>query len=354
MTMKAAVTYGMRDIRYEDYPKPKCPKDSILVKIHACAICGTDKRIYTIGDYRAEYPVIIGHEISGEVVEVADGVTSVKVGDRVCVAPGHGCGYCRACKRGAPNLCVDPHPSLGFKLDGGFAQYIAVPEHIFRLGFVNKIPENLSYDEAAMSEIIACCLNAQKNTVVNKGDTVLILGAGPAGIIHSILSTLKGAEKVILAQRSRFRLEQAEKLFGDYITRTVVMSEEDLEKIIEEETNGYGIDCAFVCAPSASAQELAIKVAGPQGRINFFGGLPRDNRMITVDGNEVHYKELVITGASSSLPENNREALKLLSEKKIDGKKMVTDIYPLSKAQEALQFAEDGSCIKVVLHPWAE
>jgi|LSQX01.1.fsa_nt_gb L-iditol 2-dehydrogenase len=354
MTMKAAVTHGIRDIRYEEYPKPKCPENSILVKIHACAICGTDKRIYTVGDYRAQYPVIIGHEIAGEVVEVAQGVTSVKIGDRVCVAPGHGCGYCKACKLGAVNLCVNPHPSLGFTLDGGFAQYIAVPEHIFRLGFVNVIPGNLSYDEAAMSEIIACCLNAHKNTAVEEGDVVLILGAGPAGIIHAMLSTLKGASKVILAQRSRFRLDQAEALFPEYISRTVAMDEEDLDRIIAEETEGYGVDCTFVCAPSKDAQENAIKLSGPRGRINFFGGLPKGNHIIAVDANTVHYKELVITGASSSLPETNREALRLLSEGKINGKKLITDTFPLSRVQEALELAESKACIKVVLHPWEQ
>ncbi len=353
-TMKAAVTYGIRDIRYEDYEMPKCPEGSILVKVHACAICGTDKRIYTVGDYRAQYPVIIGHEIAGEVVEVAPGITSVKVGDRVCVAPGHGCGHCRACKSGSPNLCVTPHPSLGFKLNGGFAQYIAVPEHIFRLGFVNKIPENLTYDEASMSEITACCINGHRTSPVAKGDTVLILGAGPAGIIHAILSKLEGAEKVIVAQRSSFRLEQAKELFGDYVDRTVCMTEENLEDVVQKETDGYGVNVVYVCAPSHSAQELAIKVAGPHGKINFFGGLPKTDGIVSFEGNLVHYKELFITGASSSLPETNREALKLLSEHKIDGNKLITHKMSLEKIAEALAIAESRSCIKVVLHPWEE
>lgn len=354
MKMKAAVCYGMRDIRVEDYEMPQCPEGSILVKVHACAICGTDKRIYTIGDYRAQYPVIIGHEIAGEVVEVAKGVTSVKVGDRVCVAPGHGCGYCKACKAGAPNLCVNPHPSMGYKLNGGFAQYIAVPEHIFRLGFVNKIPENLSYDEASMSEIIACCLNAHRTSKVNKGDTVLIIGAGPAGMIHAILSKLDGAEKVILAQRSTYRLEQAKKLFPDAVDRTVAMNDEDLAAVVKEETDGYGADVVYVCAPSHKAQEQAIQLAGPHGRVNFFGGVPKDDGIVSFEANLVHYKELFITGASSSLPETNREALELLSKHLIDGKKLVTNKFPLEKMKEALELAEARECVKVVVHPWEE
>ena len=349
--MKAGVVYGIRDLRYEDINKPKLIDGSVLVKIHSCAICGTDKRIFTVGDPRAQYPVVIGHEIAGEIVEVSDKVKDFKVGDRVCVAPGHGCGYCKACTSGYPNLCVDPHPSMGYKIQGGFAEYIAVPEHIFRLGFVNRIPENLSYDEASMSEIIACCLNAHKNTAVHKGDVVLILGAGPAGIVHSVISKLKGASKVILAQHSHYRLEKAKALFPDAIDRVVALGEESLEDVIKEETGGFGADVIFVCAPSSQAQVQAISLAGPQGRINFFGGLPKNDKVISFDANQIHYKELHISGASSSLPESNREALNLLSRPLIDGNKLITHRFPLSDINEAFRIAESRNCVKIVINP---
>ena len=349
MTMKAAVVYGFNDLRIEQVPVPETPEGSIRIKVEACAICGTDKRIYKIGDYRADYPVIVGHEIAATVESVSPGVTSVKEGDRVCVAPGHGCGYCAACKSGYPNVCSNPHPSLGYKLSGGFAEYMAVPEHIFRLGFVNKIPENLSFRQASMSEIIACCLNAQDNAMVQKGDTVLIIGAGPAGIIHSHLAKLRGAERVIVTQRSKFRLERAKELFSDVIDEIIPSTEVDLTERVMELTNGLGVDVVFVCAPSREAQETALRLAGPRGRVNFFGGLPRDDRFVSVDSNNLHYKELFISGASSSRPAGNIEALRLLSEKKIDPDKLITNVYSLDEIDKGFVDMENKDCIKVVI-----
>ena len=142
-------------------------------------------------------------------------------------APGHGCGECRMCRAGQPNVCLNPFPSLGYKVNGGFEEYFAVPENIFRLGFVNPIPQSLSFRQASMSEIIACCLNGQRNSPVREGDVVLIIGAGPAGIIHSQLARRRGAGKVILTQRSRPRLDLAAERFA--VDRIIPSSEEDLE-----------------------------------------------------------------------------------------------------------------------------
>ena len=207
--MKAAVLYAKADLRLEEAAVPAVPSGSIRIKVEACAICGTDLRIYRKGDHRAEYPVVVGHEIAGVVDGVADGVTSVKAGERVTVAPGHGCGQCRMCRIGQPNVCTRPLPSLGFKVNGGFAQYMAVPENIFRLGFVNPIPNTLSFEQASMSEIIACCINAQNNSPVREGDIVLIIGCGPAGIIHSQLARRNKARKVLVTQRGPARLEDS-------------------------------------------------------------------------------------------------------------------------------------------------
>jgi L-iditol 2-dehydrogenase len=317
------------------------------VRVRACAICGTDIRIYRKGDHRAQYPVVAGHEIAGVVDAVAPGVTGVKEGERVCVAPGHGCGRCRMCRQGQPNVCLTPYPSLGYKVNGGFEEFFAVPENIFRLGFVNPIPPELSFPQAALSEIIACCLNAQRNTPVREGDVVLVLGSGPAGIIHSQLARLKGARKVLLAQRSRARLELAAARFP--VDRTIASSEEDLEKAVLEESGGEGADVVYVCAPSAEAQETAVRLAAPRGRVNLFGGLPKGGNLISLDANVVHYKELFLGGASSSLPEDNREALRLLATRAIDPDKLITHSFPLGDILRAFDVAESRQGIKVVV-----
>lgn len=348
--MKAAVVHGQGDLRLEDRPVPDVPAGSIRVKVQACAICGTDLRIYRKGDYRAAYPVVVGHEIAGVVDAVAEGVGSVKEGDRVCVAPGHGCGHCRMCRSGFPNVCTQPFPSLGYKVNGGFAQYMAVPENIFRLGFVNPIPPGLTFNQAAMSEIIACCLNAQENSPVRPGDVVLVMGCGPAGIVHAQLARLKGARKVIVTQRSKERLVQAKAKFN--IDRTVASSEEDLTAAVMAETDGAGADVIFVCAPSAEAQEQATQLVAPRGRINFFGGLPKGGNVIRLDANALHYKEFFIAGASSSMPAGNRLALELLAARTLDPDKFITHTFPIDKIHAAFDVVESRQAIKVVVNPW--
>lgn len=350
-TMLAAVVYGQNDLRLMRVPVPRALPGSILIKVEACAICGTDMRIYKKGDYRAQYPVITGHEIAGTVVETAEGVQSVKVGDRVCVAPGHGCGHCRMCLAGQPNVCLTPHPSLGYKLNGGFAEYMAVPEHIFRLGFVNPIPEELTFEQASMSEIIACCVNAHRNAPVHPGDQVLIFGAGPAGIIHAHLARLEGAKKIILTQRSRMRLDMVARRFPGLTDRLIASDEEDMETAVLEETGGAGADAVYVCAPSASAQEQGLKLAANRGRVNFFGGLPKDDCYVRLNANDLHYKEFFVSGASSSLPETNREALELLRTRRIDPDKLITHVLPLSRIDEGFALMEGRNCIKVVIKP---
>ncbi|MBI3945970.1 MAG: alcohol dehydrogenase catalytic domain-containing protein [Armatimonadetes bacterium] len=348
--MRAAIVHAMGDLRIEDVALPEVPAGSIRVRVGACGVCGTDLRIYRKGDHRAQYPVIPGHEIAGVVDAVAPGVTAVREGDRVCVAPGHGCGACRMCRQGQPNVCTQPFPSLGYKVNGGFAEYLAVPENILRLGFVNPIPASLTFQQAAMSEILACCLNAQRNSPVREGDRVLIIGAGPAGILHALLAKRRGAARVMMTQRTRARLDTAQGRFAG-IDRVVPSLEEDLDRAVAEETGGEGADVVFVCAPAREAQEAACRLVGPRGRVNFFGGLPRDARTVTLDANTLHYKEFFIAGASSSLPEDNREALRLLAERAIDPDKLVTGAFPLADAHAAFQAAESRRGIKFVIAP---
>lgn len=347
--MRAAVVHAKGDLRLADVPMPAVPAGSIRVKVKACAICGTDLRIYRRGDHRAQYPIIVGHEIAGVVDAIDAGVEGFQRGQRICVAPGHGCGNCRMCRSGHPNVCTNPFPSLGYKVDGGFAEFMAVPENILRLGFVNPIPDDLSFEQASLSEIVACCLNAQQNSPVREGDVVLILGCGPAGIVHSQLARAREAKKVIVAQRTRKRLEMAAARFE--IDRIVASCEEDLESVIMEETGGEGADVVFVCAPSGEAQEEAMHLIAPRGRINFFGGLAQGKSVIRLDANALHYKEFFIAGASSSLPEGNREALRLLSERAIDPDKLITHRSSLEDIHAAFDIVESREGIKVVVKP---
>jgi len=346
--MYAAQVEAIGKISVIEKEMPQPGDDSLLIKVEACAICGSDVRIFRKGDPRAKYPIVIGHEIAGTVVKIGKNIRGYREGDRVCAAPGHGCGKCRYCLTGHSNVCINPQPSIGYASDGGFAEYMVPPENVVRLGFVNPIPDGVSMDQAAMSELLACCLNAQENSPVEEGDVVLILGAGPAGCMHIELSRMKGAAKILLSQRSRGRLELAQRFSPD---RIIASSEENLTEIVMQETNGLGADVIFVCAPSKEAQEQAIQLAAPRGRINFFGGLPKDNCIIAANANTIHYKELFIGGASSSLARQNRQALQLIKDGMISADLYITHRFPLTEIEKGFQAVESRQAIKVVIKP---
>lgn len=348
--MKAAVVEKIREAQVREVEDPKVLPGSMKIKVEACAVCGSDLRIFTKGDPRATFPRIIGHEIAGTIVELGEGTEGFSVGDRVCVAPGHGCCECKYCKQGMGNVCVNPQPSIGYASSGGFAQYIVPPVTVVRGGFVNPIPENLSFEEASMSELLACCINAQERAMVGEGDTVLIMGPGPAGCMHIQLARARGAKKVLLSGHTPGRLQRAaEKFHPD-----AVLTEQGgalIERVLAE-TDGMGADVVIVAAPSHEAQELAIKLAAPRGRVNLFGGLPKDNCISNIEANIIHYKEVMLTGASSSLGRQNREALQLISEGKVRASDYITHRYPLESFNEAFAAVERKETVKAVIFPW--
>lgn len=347
--MKAVVVEELGKMVVKEVPEPKLLPQSLRVRVEACAICGSDLRIFKKGDKRASLPQIIGHEIAGVVEEMGDRLDGYSVGDRVTIAPGHGCGECKYCRNGMGNVCINPHPSIGYASSGGFAQYIVPPVNVVANGFVNQIPDNLSFDEASMAELLACCINGQERAEVHEGDTVLIMGAGPAGCMHIQLARARGASKVMITQRSKPRLELAQR-FGPEVT--ICGAEEDVVERVKAETDGLGADVIIVAAPSREAQEQAFQMIAPRGRVNFFGGLPAGENMITIDANLIHYIECFATGASSSLGRQNREALQLISEGKVKAADYITHVFGLDDILQGFAVVERKEGIKVVIKPW--
>jgi len=348
--MKAAVLKEKGVISVEEVPIPEFSESSMLIRVEACGLCGSDLRIFSKGDSRAKYPVILGHEIAGVVEKKGSQLNGFKEGDRVCVAPGHGCGECKMCQRGFLNLCVSPFPSVGYAYDGGFAQYFVPPVNVVQNGFINKIPDHVTFDQASYSELLACCLNGQRNTPVAPGDYVVIFGAGPAGCTHLQLARKKGAKKVFLVDIAEDRLAFASKFSPDLC---ILATKEDVMSVILQETEGWGADAVFVCAPSKEAQQLGIHILAPRGKINFFGGLSKHDCNIELDSNLVHYKELTLSGSSSSLPKDNKEALEWISEKRVNPDDVISHILPLDKIHDAFASMQDRTCTKIIIKPWA-
>jgi L-iditol 2-dehydrogenase len=349
--MKAGVIEKLGVVSVQEVPEPELLSESMLIRVEACAICGSDIRIFRKGDPRATFPRIVGHEIAGVVEKVGNKVKKFNIGDRVAVAPGHGCGKCKYCLNGMGNVCINPRPSVGYASSGGFAQYLVPPVNVVENGFVNIIPPNVSFEEASMAELLACCINGQERAEVSQGDTVVIIGAGPAGCMHVGLAKARGAMKVILVERLMPRLLLAKEKFKP----DVIISGEDKEVIrrVKEETGGLGADVIIVAAPSPQAQEAALSMIAPRGRVIFFGGLPKDNKMITIDANIIHYTECSITGASSSLGRQNREALDLISQGLVNAKEYITRRFTLDQIVMAFDAVENKEAIKVVIFPWA-
>lgn len=346
--MRAALFTGPGNLDVVDVDTPEAGPRELKIRVESCATCGTDAKIFGHGHPRLEPPQIIGHEIAGEVIQVGGETSGFSIGDRVQIIAAVPCEECWACKAGKQGICIN-QTSMGYQFGGGFAEEMIVPEAVLKANGVNKIPGDLSFDEAAVTEPLACALNAQRLIRVGEGDTVLVMGAGPIGCLHIRLARALGAKHVMLADINGDRLAlSANAVKPD---RAIDMSKEDLEAIVSDETGGIGPSVIITAAPAGAAQEQAIGMAAPGGRISFFGGLPKDKPMISVDSNVVHYKELILAGANGSSPAQNAEALNLIASGKVPVADLITHRMSLENVRDAIDAVTSGDAIKVVIKP---
>lgn len=346
--MKAALFESPGNLKVIEVTKPAIGPKELLLRVKTCATCGTDAKIFNHGHPRLKPPQIIGHEIAGEIEAVGGELTNYHVGQRVQVIAAIPCGDCWLCTSGRMTICEN-QLSMGYQFPGGFAEYMVIPWEVIKVNGVNEIPEGVSFDEAAVTEPLACVLNSQKIVGIEKGDTVLIMGAGPIGCLHVRLARALGAAKVFLSDINGDRLKlSASKVSPD---AAIDMSSEDLAKVIKDLTGGRGPSVVITAAPSGAAQELAISIVSPGGRVSFFGGLPKDKPFINCDANIVHYKEVTLFGANGSSPAQNMEALQLIASGKVKVSDLITHRVNLEDVSEAISAVLSGTAIKVVVNP---
>jgi L-iditol 2-dehydrogenase len=347
--MLAAVYHGPQDLRIQDVPVPVIGSGEILIRVLDASICGTDLRIYH-GNHR-KYPPgtvrIPGHEVVGTIAEIGAGVGGYTIGQRVFVAPNMGCGHCRECTAGRNNLCAN-YDAVGVTLDGGFAEYMRVPANSVWQGNVIPIQDAVDPAVAALVEPLACVLRGQNALHIQPGEVVLVMGAGPIGVMHVKLARLRGAGRVIVSEPLPDRAAQAGRMGAD---RVVIPTQESLKEIVAAETGGRGADVVIVAAPVHAAQESAIDLAAIGGRINLFGGLPTDRPYIQLDSNRVHYKELVVTGTTACSTADCRQATDIVNAGLVDLSDLVSRRFPLAEAVRAFAAAEDRKSLKIVLEP---
>jgi L-iditol 2-dehydrogenase len=346
--MLAAVYHGAQDLRVEEVALPKVGNGEMLVRVMSASICGTDLRIYH-GAHRM-FPAgtvrIPGHEVVGEIAALGAGVSGYQTGQRVFIAPNWGCGHCRQCVTGNSNRCAD-YGAIGVTRDGGFAEYVHVPAPAVTQGCVMPVSAAVDSAEAALIEPFACVLRGQDALHIQPGDVVLVMGAGPIGQMHVRLARLRGAGRILVSEPNSLRREQMRSAGADLIIDPI---QEDLAAAVAAEGGG-GVDVIIVAAPAHAAQEQALRLAGIGGRINFFGGLPKDKPIIQFDANLVHYKELTVTGTTACSTADCRRAADIVSSRRVDLSSLVSRRFPLAQAVEAFAAAEDGTSLKVVLTP---
>ncbi|MDI3481836.1 MAG: L-iditol 2-dehydrogenase [Tepidanaerobacteraceae bacterium] len=342
--MKALMKYeaGFGNMRLADIAEPVPDKGQVKIKVMAAGICGTDLLIWQ-GQHKVSIPLVPGHEFSGIVVEVGEGVTGIKIGDRVTTETTlETCGTCDYCKTKDYNICSN-RKGLGTHVNGGFAQYA-----ISRQESVHIIPENVDFVSAALTEPLACGVHAvMEKSGARAGDIAVVFGPGTIGLLTAQVAKAAGV-KVIIAGISKdtTRLELAGKVGIDYVINS---DETDLKSFVLNLTNGYGADLVFECSGSHSAVKLGIDILRKKGQYVQMGLFA--NPQITINADNLVHRELNIIGSRSQKPSSWITALELLKQGKVNTKLLATSIFPIEEWETAFVRSQNGDDVKAILYP---
>jgi len=337
--MKAIEYHAPGDIRISSLPVPQPGDDEIRVRVDACAICGTDLKSYVHGNPRIEAPRIMGHEFTGLVETVGDRVEGLEVGWRIVMATSVSCGRCHYCRQGRTNLCLDLAP-MGFSYNGGMAEYVIIPSRALANGHVIKVPEGVRAEHAALAEPVSCAVNACGNSNISEGDTVLVTGAGPMGIINACVTRRFGAKRIVVAETNPVRLDRARGFGFDLLVNP---DSQDLRRAVLDFTGGLGVDVAIVAAPAKGPQQQALDMVRKRGTVCLFASLPADNSRLTLDSRRIHYNEIRVVGSSDSTP--------LISAAQIPAERIATHILALEDIFKGFDLMQSGRALRVVLKP---
>lgn len=342
--MKAALLYGINDIKLENIDIPKVEPGEALVRIRAATTCGTDVKILRRGYVRGiiKYPTVFGHEWAGDIIKVGKGISWLQEGMRVRAGNSGPCLRCKMCIKGVYNLCENMT-----WLWGAYAEYIKIPASIVRIN-MQEIPSHLTYEEAAITEPLACCLHGIEKCNIDVDDTISIIGDGPISLLHLQLAKIMGARKIIMCGLVDSKLKTGSELGADI---TINVKAENPVKRVRELTEGYGVDVVIEAVGQPSTWVEAIKMAKKGGTILEFGGCPQGTK-IRMSAERLHYDELTIMGSFHTTPSHFRKALSLIASGAVKIKPLITRRMSLDKINEAFQIlvmAKDE--IKIAIKP---
>jgi threonine dehydrogenase-like Zn-dependent dehydrogenase len=341
--MKAAVVYGKNEIRIAEVPRPRAGKGEVVVKVRASGVCATDVKILGGAGTPAELPAILGHEVAGTVAELGAGAgeTGLHVGQRVAVYPIAACGECLYCRRGRNSLCLHEH-GLGHGDDGGFAEFVRIPAEIVALGGVIDVGD-MPFDLAAMIEPVSCCLAAAEQCGTKAGDTVVVVGAGPLGLLHTAVSKALGA-RVVCIDMNEARLTRALRLGA---LKVVNPEKEDAAAVVRDLTE-VGADVVIAAVGIPQVMESYLPLVRNGGVFNVFGGTPR-GEMMTVDPRWIHYGEITLTGTFASSVKQFHKAFDFVGSRAEEIETVISTRCGLDDILAAVRRVQTGKGTKTVL-----
>jgi L-iditol 2-dehydrogenase len=382
--MRAAVFYSPNNILLEDRDDLRPPhsggRREVLMRVKACAVCGYDVNVYRNGHTKVTTPVVLGHELCGEITETPRipelqkdqnryvNTAELTEGSRVIVSPLVPCLRCMYCVRERYNLCLNLR-EIGSNIDGGFAEYVGIPKNTLKIGGLVALPTTLTDEESTLVEPLACCLNGFKHirSLINdafEDQTFVILGDGPIGLMHLQLAKRLLGAKVIVVGRVNHRMQMARNFGADFVVdnsdndnnnnKNKNNKNNDLTtsaiKDVIDLTDGKGANVTIIATPNPVAVKVAAGVAAKNSVVNIFAGMPR-HMNIGLDPNWIHYNQISLTGSFSATPKLIRESIMLVAEKrKIDLSSIITHRCKLDEIYKALQITEEFLGLRAVIN----
>jgi len=340
--MRVAMYYSNKDVRLEEKPVPKIGPGEILMKVYASGICGSDVMEW----YRIhKVPLVLGHEVSGEVVEVGEGLTRYKKGDRICAAHHVSCNTCHYCLSGHHTVC-ETLRKTNFE-PGGFSEYLRLPAINVDRGLF-LLPDEVSYEDATFIEPLACVLRGQRQAWVQPGYSVLVIGSGIAGLLHIQLAKALGAGRIIATDISELRMKAALKLGAD----AVIDAKDDVPARVREINDNRLADVVILCAGATTAIEQGLKSVERCGSVLFFAPT---NKGVTIpfSVNDTFWRnEITLTSSYAGSTADHATALELIRAGRVDVNAMITHRLGLADTGKGFQMVVDAKdSLKVIIEP---
>lgn len=348
--MKAAVIKSPGTIVVEEFATPSPAVGEVLLKVEACAICGTDQRVLK-GEKHVDVP-IVGHEITGKVVVIGQSVKNVSVGDRFAIQTVIGCGHCSMCEIHRENLCENGFKAIGYQWNGGFAEYMIMPKEGINQGCLIPIPNDFSANLGTLIEPLSCCINGMRIIPFETMNHILIFGGGIIGVLNGMVARFRGAKTITIMDVSQDRLDLLKELgvpFDNYVNSALI----NPETWVKEQTYGRGVDAVVVAASVKSLVGVGMKLLARDGHLSIFAGMPKSDPTDLIDLNLIHYPELHIHGANSSVLRDYIDARDMIASGKADFSRLVTHEFSLDDFNKAVDIQGNpaNKALKVIIIP---